>query len=152
MPMFDLEQLRHAVQLAIAPVFLLNAVAALLGAIAGRLARIIDRARVLEERLEDQLSRRPELDHDELRRLKTRGRLVNMSIALLVSCGVLIGLTVMALFVGETTGLHTMRWVPVSFMIGVLCFVLALLCFLVETLFATHILKFGHRLRGMQNP
>src|SRR5574340_111081 len=80
MPMFDLEQLRHAVQLAIAPVFLLNAVAALLGAIAGRLARIIDRARVLEERLEDQLSRRPELDHDELRRLKTRGRLVNMSI------------------------------------------------------------------------
>ena len=40
----------HAIQLAVAPVFLLSGVAGLLGVMAGRLARIIDRARDLEQR------------------------------------------------------------------------------------------------------
>jgi hypothetical protein len=35
--------------------------------------------------------------------------------------------------------------VPWSFLGGVVCFVLALLCFLTETLLATHTLKFGDR-------
>ena len=39
----------HAIQLAIAPVFLLSGIAALLGVMANRLARIIDRARMLEQ-------------------------------------------------------------------------------------------------------
>ena len=42
--------IQHAIQLAIAPVFLLTGVASLLGVMAGRLARIIDRARDLEQR------------------------------------------------------------------------------------------------------
>ena len=40
----------HGIQLAVAPVFLLTAVAGMIGAVAGRLARIIDRARVVEDR------------------------------------------------------------------------------------------------------
>ena len=43
--------LAHGIQLAVAPVFLLTAIAAMLGVVSGRLARIIDRARVLEQRL-----------------------------------------------------------------------------------------------------
>ena len=39
----------HAIQLAVAPVFPLSGIAALLGVMASRLARIIDRARVLEQ-------------------------------------------------------------------------------------------------------
>ena len=39
----------HAIQLAIAPVFLLTGIASLLGVMANRLARVIDRGRVLEE-------------------------------------------------------------------------------------------------------
>ena len=39
----------HAIQLAIAPVFLLTGIAGLLAVIANRLGRIIDRARSLEE-------------------------------------------------------------------------------------------------------
>jgi len=39
----------HAIQLAIAPVFLLSGIAALLGVMANRLARIIDRARARGE-------------------------------------------------------------------------------------------------------
>jgi hypothetical protein len=38
----------HVIQLAVAPVFLLTGVSALLGVLTNRLARIIDRARALE--------------------------------------------------------------------------------------------------------
>jgi hypothetical protein len=41
----------HVIQLAVAPVFLLTGVGAVLAVLTQRLARIIDRARVLEERL-----------------------------------------------------------------------------------------------------
>jgi hypothetical protein len=43
----------HAIQLAVAPVFMLTAIAGLIGALATRLGRIIDRARSLEERVHE---------------------------------------------------------------------------------------------------
>lgn len=42
----------HAVQLAVAPVFLLTGIGAILAVMTNRLGRVIDRARDLEERLE----------------------------------------------------------------------------------------------------
>ncbi len=48
----DSDTVSRAIQLAIAPVFLLNAVAGRMGAVTTRLARIIDRARVVEARIE----------------------------------------------------------------------------------------------------
>ena len=135
--------LTHGIQLAIAPVFLLTAVASMIGVVATRLARIIDRARVLEERLEARTAKNVEAVCIELDRLQLRGRLVNWVMALLTACAVLIGVTVMALFVGETTALHVLGMVPVIFLSGVLCFVLALICFLGETFLATRVLQFG---------
>ena len=41
----------HVIQLAVAPVFLLTGVGAMLGVMANRLARVIDRSRVLEGQL-----------------------------------------------------------------------------------------------------
>ena len=43
----------HAIQLAVAPVFLLSGIGAILVVMTNRLGRIIDRARVLEDRLEN---------------------------------------------------------------------------------------------------
>jgi hypothetical protein len=43
----------HAIQLAVAPVFLLSAIGAILVVMTNRLSRIIDRARILEEGLEN---------------------------------------------------------------------------------------------------
>ena len=45
-----LNPLTEAIQLSIAPVFLLTGVAGMLNAIGTRLARVIDRERVLEDR------------------------------------------------------------------------------------------------------
>jgi hypothetical protein len=43
----------HTIQLAVAPVFLLSGIAAILAVMTIRLGRIIDRARVLENRLDN---------------------------------------------------------------------------------------------------
>ncbi|MEG0051691.1 MAG: DUF2721 domain-containing protein [Comamonas sp.] len=139
----DAATVTHSIQLAVAPVFFLTAVAGMIGSVAGRLARIIDRARKLEENL------RTATDHEliarsltELHYLRARGRLANVSIGLLTLCGVCIGLTIVLLFVGEAYGVSGQRYAVFSFLIGVLTFVSALCCFLWETIMATRILDF----------
>jgi len=140
----DLDTVTHGIQLAVAPVFLLTAVAAMIGTVAGRLARIIDRARLLEDRIETApAGALMTSDYDELKQLRRRGRLVNICIALLTFGAILIGLTIVALFLGETTELQILRIPTIFFLSGVVCFLLALLCFLTETLLATRILNFG---------
>jgi Protein of unknown function (DUF2721) len=138
----DLSAVSQGIQLAIAPVFLLNAVAAMIGAVAGRLARIIDRARHLEVLIED-APKSPKIErmHDELKLLRRRGALVNWCIALLILCSILIGLTIIFLFFGETLEVNFARTATVSFMGGVASFLLALLCFFAETLLSAKILK-----------
>lgn len=143
----DLATVTHGIQLAVAPVFLLTAVAGMIGSVAGRLARIIDRARVLEDRIEAAPSSNPMASaFSELKQLRLRGALVNACIALLTFCAIMIGLTIMALFLGETTEWQIFRIATILFLSGVTCFLLALLCFLTETLIATRMLKFGRKL------
>ncbi len=140
----DLDTVTHGIQLAVAPVFLLTAVSAMIGTAAGRLARIIDRARLIEDRIETAPQGKPmAAAYAELKGLRLRGRLVNTCIALLTFCAILIGLTIVALFLGETTEIQILRLATIFFLSGVICFLLALLCFLAETLIATRVLKFG---------
>ena len=138
----------HGIQLAVAPVFLLTAVSGMIGSVAGRLARIIDRARALDERLKGAVdSEFITQTHAELNRLRTRGHLANGAIGLLTACSFLIGLTIIVLFLGETTAFQIDRLAIMSFLAGVICFMLALGCFMAETMLATHTLKFGKPLR-----
>ena len=141
----DLAAVTHAIQLAVAPVFLLTAVSGMIAATAGRLGRIIDRARFLENRLDagnvDDV--RSLGMYAELGQLRFRGWLVNGCIALLTLCAMLIGLTIILLFLGETSALPTLRMATVSFLSGVGCFMAALVCFLAETLQATKLLTFA---------
>lgn len=48
----DLDTVTPGIQLVVAPVFLSTTVAAIIGTVTGRLARIVDRARLLEDRIE----------------------------------------------------------------------------------------------------
>ena len=133
----------HGIQLAVAPVFMLSAVAALIGALATRLSRIIDRARDIEDRLAAGLIPEADAAYWELNRLRLRGHTVNWAVGLLVVCAMLIGTTVMTLFLGETLIPHSEDLVPWSFLGGITSFVLALMCFLAETLLANHTLRFA---------
>ncbi len=141
----DLAAVTHGIQLAVAPVFLLTAVSGIIAATAGRLGRIIDRARLLENRLDSgNVDEQRSLKmYAELQQLRHRGWLVNGCIALLTLCAMLIGLTIILLFLGETSELPTLRIATISFLSGVGCFMAALLCFLAETLQATKLLKFA---------
>lgn len=146
----DHDIVTRGIQLAVAPVFLLTAVAATIGAVVGRLARIVDRARLLEDRIEAAApDNRMETAFEELGELKTRGALVNICIALLTFCAILIGVTIVALFLVETTPLEVLRTATFSFLAGVIFFLLALVCFLAETLLATRMLKFS-RTKALQ--
>lgn len=139
----DVVSVTHSVQLAVAPVFFLTAVAGMISAVAGRLARIIDRARVLEERVrggtdQEQIGRLL----NELVLLRRRGRLANFSIGCLALCGFFIGVTIISLFLGQT---WEMQWPLVAvtcFLLGVCSFLVALGGFLWETVLATHLLNF----------
>ena len=115
----------------------------MIGAVANRLARIIDRARLLEERI-DAVGEGAvaNLAYTELGELRTRGLLSNGCIALLTLCAFLIGLTIIVLFLGETTNFQGLRTAMTCFLAGVACFLLALACFLAETLIATRLLNF----------
>lgn len=139
----DTDTITNGIRLAVAPVFLLTAVSGLIGVVAGRLARIIDRARLVEDRATEA--------HDdgqrgrymaELAQLRVRGRLANAAIALLTLCSFLIGLTIIVLFVAETTDFQTSKLAMGAFLAGVVSFLAALLCFLVETYKASRILNF----------
>lgn len=143
----DAEIINDAIRLAVAPVFLLTAVAGLLGAVVGRLARIIDRARDLETQLEHpERSAMTEAGQRravaELATLRRRGQLANASIALLTLCAFAIGLAIILLFLAETSAMRVGISVMVSFVGGVLCYLCALLCFFIETVLATRVLRF----------
>jgi hypothetical protein len=135
----------HAIQFAVAPVFLLTAVAGLIGAVATRLGRIIDRARDIEDRLRAGNGIDEDQARDELRRARLRARIVNGSLALLTISATLIGATVMTLFIGGVGSPKSESLIPWTFLGGLTSFILALLCFLIETLLATHLLEFGKR-------
>ena len=139
----DTPTITNAIQLAVAPVFLLTAVAGMIGAVAGRLARIIDRARLVETRsLGEEDAGRLDRARTELQQLRLRGQLANACIALLTCCSLLIGLTIIVLFLRETTAVQTNAWAVAGFLLGVVCFMAALLCFLAETFLATRLLDF----------
>jgi hypothetical protein len=136
----------HGIQLAVAPVFLLTAVSGMIAAVSQRLARIIDRARLVETRImQGSHLAEDAAGYAELAELRTRGLLANSSIAMLTACAFLIGITIVVLFLGETIEFPGLRISIFSFLGGVVCFLGALICFMVETFIATRLLNFGRK-------
>ncbi len=88
----------HTIQLAVAPVFLLAGIAGFLNVCAGRMARVIDRARVIEKLVPASVG----VDHDrfieEIRILDRRIGIVNMAIFFTVLSALLICAVVVLLF------------------------------------------------------
>ena len=137
--------LSDSIQLAVAPVFLLTAVAGMIGALTHRLARVIDRSRVLHKELMDEslkLSIR-ESYNQELKNIATRGRFINVSMIFLVLCAIMIGLTILELFFAETSSgkLMVSAFVIYTFVAGIGSFILALISLLIEVLIASYSIR-----------
>src|SRR5437016_3536414 len=87
----------HAIQLAVAPVFLLSGVAGLLAVMANRLARVIDRARSLDQTwpslsANDRVSARLEIGNLERRRRVCSWSINYCTTAVLLICLVVVAL------------------------------------------------------------
>jgi len=133
----------HVIQLAVAPVFLLSAVAAFLGVLANRLGRIIDRARRLEERLQAATPGEAEALHDMLGTLSKRAKLVSAAITLCTACALLICCVVIVLFLSAFVHLTLNKVSAFLFIAGMLALFAGLLFFLREIFLATAVLRIG---------
>ncbi len=91
----------HAIQLSLTPVFLLNGVGVLLAMLTSRLARIVDRARVLEERLPTASEQDVHDIHTVLDTTRRRARLMNRAITLGTVAALLVALLVALMFAAE---------------------------------------------------
>ncbi len=132
----------HPIQSAVAPVFLLSGVGVTLSVLTGRLARIIDRARYLEER-SDQSGVLDEATLAGLRTLARRAKYTNAAIALCTASALFVSLVVMALFASEFVGADLSGMVAILFVAAMICLTGAFGAFLIECRLATQILRFG---------
>lgn len=121
--LFPLPQVTHiaqTIQLAVAPVFMLAGIGAFLNLCAGRLARVIDRARMIEKAV---LESRGE-EHDrlvaEIRMLDRRMGVVNSAIFLSVASGCAICLVVILLFAAELFRGHLGNTIAVVFIMAMI--------------------------------
>jgi len=135
--------LAQVIQLAVAPVFLLAGVGAVLNVLANRIGRIIDRARPMEERLATVDADTARELHERLKILSRRATLINRAIALNVLCGLLVSLVVAALFITSSLNIDLAAPIAVAFVFALLSLAASLLMFLREVFLATSSLSFG---------
>ncbi|MES2149642.1 MAG: DUF2721 domain-containing protein [Pseudomonadota bacterium] len=128
----------HVIQLAIAPVFLLTGVCTNLMVLTNRLARIIDRSRVLEDRLDIGYH---EAYMEELDVLYRRSHLINFSITLSTVCGLLICLIIAMLFLGDTTNLPLDKYIAAFFVLGMVALIGSFMYLLREIFIASKSLR-----------
>ncbi|WP_222610784.1 DUF2721 domain-containing protein [Undibacterium sp. FT79W] len=146
----QLGDVSHIIQLAIAPVFLLTGVGTKLAVLTSRLARIIDRARVVENLLQTNTTVGLE---EELVELFQRSHLINRAITLSTTCGLLICLVIAALFVGDAIGLNLDKLIAGLFVGGILSLIGSFVYFMSEIIVATRTLDRQHqrdRIRHLQ--
>lgn len=140
-PAVNLNDVGQAIQLALAPVFLLTGIAGILNVMAGRLARIIDRGRQLTEGPESnsvELSDRQKL---ELSNLEQRRHLASSAITSCTFAALLVCLVIAALFLEVLLGLELKWLVGLVFTGSTLALVAGLAYFLREVHLATQTVR-----------
>ena len=113
----------HAIQLALAPVFLLTGVGTNLLVLTNRLGRIIDRSRLLEDRIDTLGKAVEEESLAEIDILFTRAQWINRAITLSTTCALLVCLVVAALFLGAALGLSLGTLIACLFVLAMLALI-----------------------------
>lgn len=137
----SIDTITNNIQLALAPVFLLTAVATLFNAISTRLARTVDRMRAIQEKIQDGLV----ADESVIRHMrieaneaKIRGRLCTLAIFFVVLSGVFISVTVLELFFFQAGAVRSLKtdYVVWTFVLGLTSFMTSLSIVLGEVVYA----------------
>ena len=139
----EVAAIAHVIQLAVAPVFLLAGVSGLLNVLTNRLARIIDRARLIEEQMENAPTTEKPQSRARLLVFSKRARLVNFAITLCTACASMVCLVIIALFGGAFLEIDLSKLIGLLFVAAMVSLFAALVCFLREILLATRSLRIG---------
>jgi len=138
------ENVAKLIQLALGPVFLISGVGITLSMLTQRLARIVDRARTLEDQREATSSEKKLATIDEdLKVIFRRARHINVAIAFCTTSALLTALVVTLLFASEFVPLGVGGAIAVMFVSSMGCLSSAFLMFLLEVRIATKALRIG---------
>jgi hypothetical protein len=121
-----------AIQASLSPVFMLAGIGALLNVLAGRLSRVVDRARVLETVVPDAGLVERQRHVWELRLLNRRISVINLGLFLAVSSAVMTCLVVAMLFIGVLLKFHIGQFVAAGFILAMGLLIASLISFTVE--------------------
>lgn len=127
----------HAIQQAVAPVFLLTGIGAILSVLTNRLGRVVDRFRLLNEMQETAAA----THRDEMRTLSQRARWNHSAITLCTVSALCICLSIAALFIGAELRVDLSGAVALLFVAAMLALISGLLCFLREIALATGVIE-----------
>lgn len=129
---------QQAIQLAIAPVFLLTGIAGLLGVMANRLARIVDRARDLERRWPELSDQALAFARVEIVNLERRRSLASWAINFCTCAALFVCIVIATLFFEEFFGAELKWFAGAQFVAAMVALVGGLSSFLREVYLATH--------------
>jgi len=137
----SIDAITNNIQLALAPVFLLTAVATLINAISARLARSVDRMRAIQHRIQEGVIQDKAIliyMIKEANEAKVRGRLCTAAIFFDVLSGVFISLTVLELFFFQAGAVRSLQatYVIWTFVLGLISFMTSLSIVLAEVVYA----------------
>jgi hypothetical protein len=126
----------HAIQLALAPVFLFSGIGVLLGVLTNRLARIVDRARKVEDNIRQAAATDLDAAREQLEVASRRARFINISITLSTIAALLIALVVALIFASTFVPMNLAAYIAVLFVLAMLALTGCLIVFLREIFLA----------------
>lgn len=135
----------HLIQVALTPIFLISAIGVTLNVLTSRLARIVDRARAMENELcrPDYLAVGGRDLHAALGVLARRAHYINAAITLITLSALFIALVVVMLFVNAFAHWELSAFIAIMFILSMLSLAAALTSFLIEVRIATTSLRIG---------
>ena len=128
----NITDVAQVIQLAVAPVFLLTGVGAILSVLVNRLGRVVDRFRTLDKLVVEVEDKARGSITAEMERLSKRAKLIHWAIGLCTSSALFVCIVIATLFVGTITGIETPIIIASLFIFAMLCLVIGLFCFLRE--------------------
>lgn len=136
LPLSNLGDIAHVIQLAIAPVFLLTGVGTLLAVLSNRLGRAVDRSRVLENLVPDLAGEALALAQAEMVLISRRSRLIYGAIVLAVTCALLICVLIAVAFIDAFLTMNLAKVMGALFVLAMLALIASLAAFLREIFLA----------------
>ncbi len=123
----------RVIQLAVAPVFMLTGIATLINAMNTRLGRVVDRSRIVRERLKQGGSTEQTDEYTrELHVLIHRSRLVYLGILYSVLAALLVCLVIAGAFIGALNAVDLAKTVAIMFILAMTSMIISLGMFLRE--------------------